>query len=74
MTEGKSPEIVSESTARRRLLLYTVLRLAGLVALAAGTLRVSDSVDIIGAAMIAIGALSLLLRPKSLARLLGRHW
>ena len=72
--EALPPETISEATAKRRLLIYTVLRLVGLVALAAGILRMSDGVDIIGASLVVIGTASLFVRPKRLARLLGRHW
>ena len=72
--DERRPEIVPEATAKRRLLIYTVLRLTSLVALAAGILIVSDGVDIIGVLLIAIGAASLFVRPSLLARTLGRHW
>ena len=72
--EPPPPEIVPEATAKRRLLIYTVLRLAGRVVLAAGVLRVSGRVDVIGVPMIVIGLLSLFIRPGLLARLLGNRW
>lgn len=68
------PEIIPEATAKRRLLIYTVLRLIGLLALAGGILRVADRIDILGVLLVGIGAASLLIRPRLLARVLGSRW
>ena len=68
------PEIIPEATAKRRLLIYTVLRLIGLLALAGGILRVADRIDILGVLLVAIGAASLLIRPRLLARVFGSRW
>lgn len=69
-----SPEILPEAIAKRRLLIYTLSRLAGLVALAAGMLRVFERVDAVGVILVVIGAASLFIRPKLLAGVLGSRW
>jgi hypothetical protein len=69
-----TPEILPEATAKRRLLIYTLLRLVGLVALAVGVLRLSDGVDVVGVMLVVVGAASLFIRPKLLASVLGSRW
>ena len=71
---GLPPEILPEATAKRRLLVYTILRLLGLLALAGGILKVAEGVDVIGVVLVVIGAASLFIRPKLLARVLGSRW
>ena len=67
-------EIVAGATAKRRLLIYTLLRLAGLVVLAAGVLRVGNRVDAPGVVMTLVGLASLFIWPRLLARLIGPRW
>jgi hypothetical protein len=73
------PEILPEAVAKRRLLIYTLLRLAGLAALGVGVLAFGGGLvvaggKIVGGLLVVIGAASLFIRPRLLGRVLGTRW
>ena len=74
MTERQPLEIVPEAIAKRRLAIYTAVRLAGLVALAGGVLKVADGIGVVGLVLVVVGAASLFMRPRLLAAVFGSRW
>lgn len=69
-----TPEILSEADAKRRLAIYTLIRLAGIAALLSGVLLAQDGVDVATVLLLIVGAASLFIRPKMLGRIFGRRW
>lgn len=68
------PEILSEATARRRLAIYTAIRLAGIAALFGGVLMAQGGVTLPSVLLLLIGAASLFVRPNILRRWFGSRW
>lgn len=73
MTEPP-PEIVPEATAKRRLAIYTGIRLAGLVALFGGVYLAQRGIGVVTILLVLVGAASLFVRPKFLAKTFGSRW
>jgi hypothetical protein len=70
----RPPEIIPEAIARRRLAIYTLLRLAGLFALFGGVWLAQRGIGVLPVLLVLLGGASLFVRPKLLARLLGSRW
>ena len=74
MTGNLRDDIVPEAIAKRRLLIYTLVRLTGLAVLGGGVLLAGDRVGLLSIAMIVTGAASVFIRPRLLASVFGSRW
>jgi hypothetical protein len=68
------PVIVPEATAKRRLAIYTGIRLAGLAALFGAVVLAQRGIGVVSVVLLMLGAGSLFVRPKLLARVFGARW
>jgi hypothetical protein len=68
------PVIIPEATAKRRLAIYTLVRLLGFAALFAAVALGQGGVGVASVVLLLIGAASLFLRPRLLGKILGDRW
>ena len=68
MTEPEpAPEILSETDAKQRLLIYTIIRLTGIGSLFGGVLLGRGGITVPSVLLLVFGAASLFIRPRMLA-------
>ena len=65
-TDEPSGPILSPAEARKRFFAYFLLKLAGLAALFGGVFQSRGGIGIIGVLLLAAGAATLFIRPKTL--------
>jgi|GEM_PF-5825786 hypothetical protein len=70
----QSAEIVPEQVAKRRLAIYTLIRLAGIGMLFGGLLLGQGGIGIASVLLLLVGAASLFIRPRMLGRVFGDRW
>ena len=75
MAEPEKPaEILPEAVAKRRLLIYTLIRLTGIAFVFGGLILARGGIGIVSVLLMLVGAASLFIRPKILGKLFGDRW
>lgn len=68
------PEILPEAVAKRRLLIYTLIRLTGIAMVFGGLILAQGGIGIGSVLLMLVGGASLFIRPKMLGRVFGSRW